>query len=479
MTLYRKPLGGRPILAQRVPGTFLQNNERGCNPLYAVDTSAKKSVYSKKVPGTLCSQPSRRRDANDLALAGVVLAGAWLLGGIGGLLLGGLLLVGCDSSEPIEPEPVVPEPRDSDNSNPEPKVLLDNTLPYPNPIPLWNGNEYGLTWIGRDANEIRQIYFARFTEAGNPLAEATPVTHSITSIGTQTWLWKEKEQEYLLAWDEMPTPLDFNNEISLASIDPGGNPIGEPLRVIHSKGGACCPSLAWEASTRELGLAWINNPNYDSRVQFSWLNDRGKEMDFMAVNDQFSYIVFLARGENGYGLAWLEEVDKIRKIKFTDLVHEPIMIAHAPKILWGRPLVSTGNQFALGWYEAGGVYFANLDSGKSQRVADASTVTIENPTPGISGSIRDGVSLAWNGEEFGLSWVEEKKGSQSIYFARLDRGGQRIGAIIPIITHLRPDNNAPASYNPWLVWAENSYGLIWTYWEDQNYQIRFAQIRFR
>lgn len=39
-------------LEQKVPGTFLQNNERVCNPPYAVDTPAEEPASSKKVPGT-------------------------------------------------------------------------------------------------------------------------------------------------------------------------------------------------------------------------------------------------------------------------------------------------------------------------------------------------------------------------------------------------------------------------------------------
>ena len=60
-------------------------------------------------------------------------------------------------------------------------------------------------------------------------------------------------------------------------------------------------------------------------------------------------------------------------------------------------------------------------------------------------------SLAWNGEEYGLSWKEGYP-EDEIYFIRIDEEGNKISPDIPI-------TNDPASSDfPFLVWNGIDYG---------------------
>jgi hypothetical protein len=65
-------------------------------------------------------------------------------------------------------------------------------------------------------------------------------------------------------------------------------------------------------------------------------------------------------------------------------------------------------------------------------------------------------SVAWTGEEYGVSWDENELASANdIYFARLGTNGEKIGADIRLTDGTR------RPYGPSVVWTGDGYGLAW------------------
>jgi hypothetical protein len=79
-------------------------------------------------------------------------------------------------------------------------------------------------------------------------------------------------------------------------------------------------------------------------------------------------------------------------------------------------------------------------------------------------------SLAWNGDGYGVVWVDLRHGNTEIYFARLSAGGARAGAPTRITT------GDSARLGPQLVWTGREYGVTWTDAHDETLDVYFARI---
>ena len=130
-------------------------------------------------------------------------------------------------------------------------------------------------------------------------------------------------------------------------------------------------------------------------------------------------------------------------------------------------LVWNGNGYGLSWYDARDrnheVYFASLDI-DGNRIGDEVVVSDRN------GAHSDFSSIVWNGDGYGLSWVDERDGNLEIYFALIDTDGNKLS------DNIRVTSDDANSHVPALVWNGNGYGLSWGDDRDGNFDIYFALI---
>ena len=98
------------------------------------------------------------------------------------------------------------------------------------------------------------------------------------------------------------------------------------------------------------------------------------------------------------------------------------------------------------------IYFTLLDSAGDQSTSDIRVTTDANSqtTPRI----------AWNGAEWGVTWLDYRGSDADLYFGRLEGGGSKIGSDIRITT------DSSNQKEPSLVWTGTEYGLAW--YDDRN-----------
>ncbi|MBN1772641.1 MAG: hypothetical protein JXB32_15330 [Deltaproteobacteria bacterium] len=120
-------------------------------------------------------------------------------------------------------------------------------------------------------------------------------------------------------------------------------------------------------------------------------------------------------------------------------------------------LAPTGDGFGLSWVDTrgtGGIYGAVLDAAglatqPDTYVAGSSATTSEAP------------ALVWNGEGYGIAWLECPLTSQCRpSFARFDGA---LGRISPVVSLAPAPSVATA---PSLVWNGSEYGLLWSSNQD-------------
>ncbi len=85
------------------------------------------------------------------------------------------------------------------------------------------------------------------------------------------------------------------------------------------------------------------------------------------------------------------------------------------------------------------------------------------PAGGIAIGARS--SVAWNGKEYGMAYVDNS--NATLYFRRFFADGTPAAPAVPV-------GPAIANYSPSLAWTDTNYGLAWTSYVGAYYQVNFA-----
>jgi len=78
--------------------------------------------------------------------------------------------------------------------------------------------------------------------------------------------------------------------------------------------------------------------------------------------------------------------------------------------------------------------------------------------------------LVWNGSNFGLLWMHERKEKRDVYFIRLSESGGKIGSPVRIV------NQAMIEKPTRLAWTGRGYGAVWTDYRPGNPEIFFSPL---
>ena len=132
-----------------------------------------------------------------------------------------------------------------------------------------------------------------------------------------------------------------------------------------------------------------------------------------------------------------------------------------------RPsLVWTGSEYGVAWQESRDgnyeIYFARLDR-SGNKIGSEVRVT-------VNAAMSVQPSLVWTGSEYGLTWCDDRNGDMDLYFTRLSATGKKTGGDVRV-TLLTTNSSYPS-----LVWTGSEYGVAWTEGGPAGSGIRFARL---
>lgn len=425
-----------------------------------------------------------------LALGAAILSGSLLLGGPVGLGLGALFLAGCFQELP-------------DVSGPDGVEVTGNATAFSDPSIAWSGSVYGISWVGMDSSNNSQLFFARLDSEGHKIDGEQQITSGSSSPSSPMLVWNTSTYEFALVWDDNGS--DYS-KIVFTRIDESGNKVGGDVPVItydfyivNNYGFRLkYPTIAWNDVDREYGISGAES--FSGTLVFVSLNPDGPKIGSpRSLSQRFSSnqlesptIIWSGRE---YGLGWLEQsINEENHFEETFLFNrfgsEGNRLGKDETMSRGNlaisPLVWTGSQYSIAWFDGSddGIYFETISKDGSRihgpsRIADSARTFLGD------GDFAGVPSLAWNGEEYGMTWVNNEPlannglpfpGIQSINFTRLDTAGNRVGDIIPVTNNKRELDRDPVSFNPLLAWTGQGYGVLWTYWGGDHLELRFARI---
>ncbi len=266
---------------------------------------------------------------------------------------------------------------------------------YQSPLAAaWSGNAHAVMLEDPDGS----LALGRYDTGGHrlhPLVEA--VDEDAVPLGgpAETALaWNG--EGYGFAWTDVRTDED-HPEIWFRPLSPWGFPAGDAVRVVSGLGPAQLesrePSLAWRGDG--YAIAWTERTTGKSsawQVKFALLDREGNVLDPPGV-------VPVGSGD----------VDE-----------------RHPVVAWN------GQEFAVAWEEWVHPWESEL---RVARVLGNGTVTGEVAVLGTAEGPSIRPNLAWNGEEWGVAWTDERDDNDEVYFAPL--ACCRVGAVPGIVTGLR------------------------------------------
>jgi hypothetical protein len=280
-----------------------------------------------------------------------------------------------------------------------------------------------------------------------------------------------------LVWSGLEFAVAYNvldptstGEIRYRRLRPNGSPAAPEVLVSASNPPPCGSSMVWTGS--EYGLAWIDSCAAPAGTAFARLDAAGKKIGSdVQVGAPFSaYALSAAWNGHDYGIAWRDYRSPVSGIFFARLDRQGVKQGvelrvtdnganpRIPSLVW------TGTEYAVAWDDHAtgreGIYLARFTASGTKIGSDIQIST---------GGILLDPSLVWMGTGFGLAWWGVRDGNSEIYFARLDASGHKIGEDV------RVTNDAADSFSPSLAWTGQEFGISW---DDrrENREIFFARL---
>lgn len=232
-------------------------------------------------------------------------------------------------------------------------------------------------------------------------------------------------------------------------------------------------ALVWTGN--EYGVSWVDYRNGLSEIYFARLDSYGKKIGDdvrITYNPRFSHETSLAWTGSEYGLSWIDhrnlnyEVYFVRLDSWGNKIGSNTRVTYDDSESYYPSLVWVGNDYGLSWrddrdgnYE---IYFARLDS-SGNKIGSDMRVTYDDSESYYP-------SLVWGANEYAISWEDNRDGNKEIYFARLDISGSKIGA------DYRVTDDSGSSEEPSLIWTGSEYGLSWYDNRNTNHEIYFGRL---
>ena len=248
---------------------------------------------------------------------------------------------------------------------------------------------------------------------------------------------------------------DCNDEIDEVPIV-----VGEPTQVTDVRAHSRRPSHAWSGA--EYAIAWDDRRDGELRIMFRRLSAEGALVGpelILTTEALFAVEPSLLWNGIEYGIAWADYRDDNYEIYFTRIsplglkLTSDIRITNAPTGSRAPIMVWTGENYALTWQDQRDgnfeIYFARLAPDGTR--LDETDVRVSNAD-------LDSLNphIAWNGFEYAVVWNDRRDGNHEVYFRRVSAEG------VPIGGELRITTLAGGSFDPMIVWSGREYAIFWS-----------------
>ncbi|HUT56128.1 MAG TPA: hypothetical protein VM658_22240 [bacterium] len=328
------------------------------------------------------------------------------------------------------------------------------------PSLTWTGSEFAVSW--QDARDYDyEIYFARISPAAEKIGPDLRVTSQEGFDGFSSLVFAGSEFGLIWQFDS----LEF---IRISA----SGPLLEPFSLITP---GAEPSLAWTGS--EFGLAFCGGWPYE--IYFVRFSPGGV---VIGPELRITYNGFWGRHPqlvwtgSEFGLSWHDFEEPAYDLWFTRISSDGLKIGPDLYVPFPRgkgansSLRWTGSEFGIAWNDTRDgnpeIYFARI-SAQGSKLGPDLRVTYD-------GAHSLNPSLAWSGDEFGLSWQDDREGTDQIYFAKISSQGLKMSKDFPVRI------GSCRSSNPALAWSGSEFGVSWQdyyyCWDEVNDEIYFARI---
>lgn len=349
------------------------------------------------------------------------------------------------------------------------------------PSIAWNGTEYGIAWQD-NRNGDYQIFFTRVDSSGNKVGSDVQVTNSSSAAHMPSIAWTGSQ--YGVAWHQVVT--DTNQEIYFTKLNTSGTKIIDPQRISNSDKYSSHASLVWTGSG--FGVAWEDYRNSyigiylpdiyfarissdgtlqgsEVRVTTSELTSTTPSLAWNSANSEFGLIWSDLQGSDVYPRMYFTRISELGTKEGSD-----IAITAASLDNRFMSLNWTGTEYGAAWSDFRDVnweiYFTRISA----------TGTKEGDEVRITNAVHESLypSMAWTGTDFGVSWEDNRDGTEQIYFVRISSQSEIEGAEINISAG--GSTAEGDAIKPSLVWGNSEYGITWADNRDANYELYFTRV---
>jgi len=318
--------------------------------------------------------------------------------------------------EPVDGDFVVPDGGGADAPLPGADIrVTDAPGGSQRPSLVWTGQSLVVVWEDlRDdlAGGDGDLYLTRLSASGAKQIDDVSIVDAAGTSGYATAVWNGGT--VAVVWEDF---RNGNTEIYFARYGVDGARVGAEVRVTDTAAESYDPSIVWTGS--EYGVAYDEGGPTAGEV-----------------------ILLRVAADGSVVSAGLRSSDPRRSARAS--------------VAWD------GGEYGVAWEDGRSgrnkAYFGLVGN---DGAADGPEIAL-NVAPGES----LGMSLVWNGSEYGLAWEDTRSGTSAIYFTRLDGIGSRL------MPDTQVSSGSGAAHAASLIWTGREYGLAW----EQAHAVRFARL---
>lgn len=275
---------------------------------------------------------------------------------------------------------------------------------------VWNGSNYGVSWVADGGLGFSQIYFMILDPNGGPLSPAIKVSFygSAETADCKYHSLAAGPDGYCVVWNDS---RNGNDDIFATLLDGVGNVTNHDLPISTAALNQSTPEVAWSSGWNNYQCVWS-----DSRS--------GLPVD-----------IYGSRISQGGGIS----------------ANQPLVTSSA--LLFKPVLVDAGSFLGMAWEDPRDgnleIYFARLAASGSKIGADI-RITSDTNSSQLP-------RIVWTGAEFGIFWQDDRSGNRETWFQRVSASGSLQGNSLQVTSSsdIRWPDAAFAKYGYLVTGAQN------------------------
>jgi len=230
-------------------------------------------------------------------------------------------------------------------------------------------------------------------------------------------------------------------------------------------------SLVW--NNNEYAIVWTDYRDVNTEIYFAHLNNNGTKIDNdirITNNDKNSRDPRIVAYNDGYAITWTDSRSGSDEIYFSKISKNGIkllddkMISEDSNPSVDSSLIWNSNGFAATWTDLRNsnseIYF-NILNVNGDKLGNDIRIT-QNVNKSANSS------LVWTGNEYGISFVDNRNGNNQTFFVRLNPDGEKKGDNI-----ILGNTECGVGYNS-ITYTGSKYAIIFEAETDNGCELHFA-----